>query len=82
MQKIDLGKSIGILANLGVIGGIVFLGFELRQNQLIGRSQTQTAIADARRKMTQSWGLSGLANTIWYLLSTECGRLASLGENY
>ena len=54
MKKIDLGQMITILANIGVIAGIVFLGFELRQNQLVGRAQTQTAIADARRELTQS----------------------------
>lgn len=32
MQKIDLGQTITILANIGVIAGIVFLAVELRQN--------------------------------------------------
>jgi hypothetical protein len=32
MKTIDLGKALGILANLGVIAGIVFLGLEIRQN--------------------------------------------------
>ena len=32
MKKLDLGQSVGLLANLGVIAGIVFLGIELRQN--------------------------------------------------
>lgn len=32
MKKIDLGQTIGILANIGVIAGIVFLGIELHQN--------------------------------------------------
>jgi len=32
MKKIDLGQAIGILANLGVIAGILFLALELRQN--------------------------------------------------
>lgn len=32
MKKIDLGQTISILANLGVIVGIVFLLLELRQN--------------------------------------------------
>ncbi len=32
MKKLDLSQTIGILANLGVIAGIVFLGVELRQN--------------------------------------------------
>ena len=34
MKKIDLGQAISILANIGVIGGIVFLAYELRQNTL------------------------------------------------
>ncbi len=33
MKKIDLGQTISILANLGVIAGIIFLGLELRQVQ-------------------------------------------------
>jgi hypothetical protein len=32
MKKIDLGQTITILANIGVIAGIVFLAFELQQN--------------------------------------------------
>jgi len=32
MKRIGLGQTIGILANVGVIAGILFLAFELRQN--------------------------------------------------
>ena len=32
MKKIDLGQTITILANVGVIVGIVFLVVEIRQN--------------------------------------------------
>jgi len=32
MKKIDLGQTITILANVGVIAGIIFLGIELNQN--------------------------------------------------
>ena len=32
MRKIDLGQSIQILANIGVMAGIVFLGIEVAQN--------------------------------------------------
>ena len=39
MKKIDLGQSIGILANVGVIAGLVFLGYELRQNNEILEQQ-------------------------------------------
>ena len=34
MKKINLGQTISILANLGVVAGIVFLAYELRQNTL------------------------------------------------
>ena len=32
MKKIDVGQLVGILANLGVIAGIVFLAVEIQQN--------------------------------------------------
>ncbi len=44
IKKIDLGQSLTILANLGVIAGIVFLGYELRQNQVVVQAQTRNEI--------------------------------------
>jgi len=44
MKKIDLGQSLTILANLGVIAGIVFLGYELQQNQVIVQAQIRNEI--------------------------------------
>jgi hypothetical protein len=41
MKKIDLGQTVNTLANIGVIAGIVFLGFELRQNNLLLNAQTR-----------------------------------------
>jgi hypothetical protein len=35
MKKIDLGQTITILANVGVIAGIVFLAIELQQNNAL-----------------------------------------------
>ena len=32
MNKVDVGQLVGILANLGVIAGIVFLAIQLQQN--------------------------------------------------
>ena len=32
MKKIDLGQAFSLLANIGVIAGIVLLAYELRQN--------------------------------------------------
>jgi hypothetical protein len=41
MKKINLGQAINTLANLGVIAGIIFLGFELQQNNTLMASQSR-----------------------------------------
>ena len=41
MKKFDLGQTITILANVGVIAGIIFLGLELRQNNELMEAQTR-----------------------------------------
>jgi hypothetical protein len=46
MKKIDLGQTIGILANLGVIAGIVFLALEIRQNNTLMTSQSRANQSD------------------------------------
>ena len=38
MKKIDLGQTVNTLANVGVIGGLIFLGFEMQQNTNIARA--------------------------------------------
>ena len=35
MKKIDLGQTVSILANVGVIIGIAFVGIELSQNNAL-----------------------------------------------
>jgi hypothetical protein len=45
MNKIDLGHTIQLLANIGVIAGIVFLAYELRQNTNVARSSAIQSIA-------------------------------------
>ena len=45
MKKIDLGQTIMIVANVGVIASIVFLGFEIHQTQLAMQSQAFQARA-------------------------------------
>ena len=41
MKKIDLGQVTGILANIGVIAGIVFLALELQQNNELMESEAR-----------------------------------------
>ena len=47
MKKLDLGQSISILANVGVIAGIVFLGIELQQNTAVMQGATYQAMSDS-----------------------------------
>ena len=60
MKKIDLGQSITILANLGVIAGIVFLAFELQQNNQLLEAQVSyskyTVEYERRRRMIENSG--------------------------
>ncbi len=45
MRKINVGQTVGILANVGVIAGIVFLVFELQQNREMMRAQTRNELS-------------------------------------
>ena len=45
MKKISLGKLLGLLANLGVIIGILLLVLELGQNRDMMRAQIRNELA-------------------------------------
>jgi hypothetical protein len=47
MKKLDLGQALGLIANLGVIAGILLLVFELNQNRDMMRAQTRNELARA-----------------------------------
>ena len=46
MKKLDLGQSIGAIANVGVLLGIFLLVYELNQTRQINQAQTRTTIAE------------------------------------
>jgi len=48
MKKIDLAQTLGILANVGVIAGIVFLAVEIGQNNDQLAAQTRSTIYELR----------------------------------
>ena len=48
MKNINIGQVIQIVANVGVIAGIVFLGYELRQNSEALDAQARYNHAEAR----------------------------------
>jgi len=47
MKKIDLGQTLTILANVGVLAGILLLVFELNQNREMMRAQTRSELASS-----------------------------------
>lgn len=70
MKKIDPGQTIAILANVGVIAGIVFLAFEINQNTQAVQSASFQGYTDS----TIDW-LSDLTNDgelaeIWFRYSS------------
>ncbi len=48
MKKIELGQTITILANIGVIAGIVFLAVELRQNNELLAAEARSDLSSRR----------------------------------
>ena len=53
MKKIDLGQTVSILANIGVIAGIVFLAFELQQNNRLMAAQARAFESEMSRSYSQ-----------------------------
>jgi len=49
LKKLDFGQTVGLLANLGVIAGIIFLGVELHQNNELMEAEARAARADRLR---------------------------------
>jgi len=46
MKKIDWGQTIAILANVGVLLGIIFLAIEIRESRIAILAQSQDSVAD------------------------------------
>ena len=53
-MELDIGQVIGIVANLGVIAGIVFLGVELRQNNRLSAAQARYSLRQYRSDIVDS----------------------------
>jgi hypothetical protein len=64
MRKIGLGQTIHILANIGVIGGILLLAFELKQNNELMAAEARfnrlTMVSDAWRFRAENSDLANL----------------------
>ncbi len=65
MKKLDLSQAITILANLGVIAGIVFLALELRQNNALMEAAARAAQNERIQDyIEQMYSVPGLAETL------------------
>ncbi len=47
MKKIDLGQTIAIFANLGVIASLIFVGVQVQQGATATRSATVLQLKDS-----------------------------------
>jgi len=67
LKKIDFGQTIGVLANLAVLAGIVFLAFELNQNSDLLASQARGNLVASRAAASQSiiQNSGGIADVIY-----------------
>ena len=86
MKRIDLGSAISILANAGVVAGIVFLAFELRQNnELLGielrnsARDRQVSMVDVVLNNSEPDLLGLLAQPVDGLPSSDRDKLILLG---
>ena len=71
MKKFDLGQTIQIVANVGVIAGIAFLAFELRQNTIASRSAAYQSLGIATAETWFSFSENReLSDILW---ATEHG---------
>jgi len=54
VKTLNLGQTIGVLANVGVIAGIVFLAVELRQNNELLQAQTSYNLRESQTEVAES----------------------------
>ena len=55
MKKIDLGQMIQILANVGVLAGIIVVAFEIRQNTQVSIAESIQAMGEAGIQIAFAW---------------------------
>jgi hypothetical protein len=75
MKKIDIGQTMGILANAGVIAGIVFLGFELRQNTDAVEAASIESLTDLSQDFFMTLASDPELSRIWDVGSEDLSKL-------
>jgi len=75
LKEIDLGQTVTILANVGVLAGLLLLAFELNQNRQMMEAQTRhemaQSIVEQLGEIASNADLASIQGRGW------CGRLES-----
>ena len=71
MNLTKANEIISLIANIGVIGSILFLGLEMRQNTEMIKSQTRDAITEKQMMWYSSLVENEDLAFIWNTSSTE-----------
>ena len=65
MKKIDIVQMITILANIGVIVTLLFVGYEVSQNTRVARGEARQALADLNQEWLVLLSQDSEFNTLW-----------------
>lgn len=66
VKKLEHGQLVSVLANIGVIAGILFLAYEIRQNTIISRGAAVQSIAE----QVNDWQIEMASNDDWMRIQT------------
>jgi hypothetical protein len=75
MKKLDLGQTIGILANIGVIAGIVFLAIEVKSANDANRLQSAYASAEGFNQLNLMLASDSVLSRIFVVGMADPDRL-------
>jgi hypothetical protein len=76
LKKPDLGQTLGILANVGVIAGIVFPGIEIRASNTQAMIATTIAVSDQLATWKEFVAANGELSEIYASGMSDLGQLS------
>lgn len=80
MKKFDLGQTISIFANVGVLVGIILLVYELNQNRDMMRAQTRNEISRSAMDLLTTGATSEALASV--MVRANAGEELSAEENF
>ena len=77
MKLSTINESVSIIANIGVIASIVFLGLEMRQNTSMIKSQTRDAMTEKQMQFFEALVENEEIAEIWVTATESSDELVS-----